>query len=62
MKTTDFIKNMLENSKGWAQGLLADMKDSPLTQPTSNGGNQPLWVLGHLTYSESARLDSFILG
>jgi len=62
MKTTDYIKMSLENSKGWALGLLNDMKDAPLTQPTSNGGNHPLWVLGHIVHSESNLLDGFILG
>ena len=62
MKTTDYIKMALGNSKEFATGLLADMKDAPLTQPTSNGGNHPLWILGHIIHSESALLDSFILG
>ena len=62
MTTTDFIKMSLENSKGWAMGLIADMKDAPLTQPTPNGGNHPLWVLGHVVRAESDLLDGFILG
>lgn len=62
MKATDYIKLSLESSQGWAIGLLADMESSPLTQPTPNGGNHPLWVLGHMTFSESALLDQFILG
>lgn len=62
MKTTDYIKLSLENSIGWALGLIGDMKDAPLQQPTSNGGNHPLWVLGHLVHSESQLLDCFILG
>ncbi len=62
MNTIDFIKAGLENSKGWANGLLQDMQDAPLQQPTSNGGNHPLWVLGHLTYSESFLLDECIFG
>jgi len=43
-------------------GLMSDMKDSPLTQPTPHGGNHVLWILGHLIHSESNLLDSFILG
>ena len=42
MNTIDFIKMSLENSKGWAMGLIGDMKDAPLTQPTPNGGNHPM--------------------
>lgn len=62
MKTTDYIKKQLENGKRWALGLIIDMKDAPLTQPTSKGGNHPLWVLGHLVSAESDLLDGFILG
>lgn len=62
MKTTDFIKMSLENGKGWTLGLIGDMKDAPLTQPTVNGGNHPLWVLGHIVRAESDLLDGFILG
>ena len=62
MKTTDYIKLGLEASKGWALGLITDMKDSPLTSPTPNGGNHPLWVLGHIVRAESDLLDGFILG
>ena len=62
MKTTDFIRFSMEASKGWALGLITDMKDAPFTQPTPNGGNHPLWVLGHLLHSESTLLDGFILG
>lgn len=62
MNTIEFIKMSLESSKGWAMGLIGDMKDAPLTQPTSSGGNHPLWVLGHLSRAESDLLDGFILG
>ena len=62
MNTIDFIKMSLENSKNWFMGLIGDMKNAPLTQPTPNGGNHPLWVLGHLVRSESDLLDGFVLG
>ena len=62
MKSTDLIRHLLESSQNWALGLIADMKSAPLRQPTSNGGNHPLWVLGHLVYSESTLLDGFIHG
>ena len=62
MKTTDFIRMALENGKGWTLGLVSDMKDLPLQQPTPNGGNHPLWVLGHIVRAESDLLDGFILG
>jgi hypothetical protein len=62
MKTTDFIKLALENSTNWAMGLINDMKDAPLVQPTPNGGNHTTWVLGHIVRAESDLLDGFILG
>ena len=62
MNTIDFIRMNLGSSSGWAMGLTNDMSDSPMTQPTSNGGNHPLWVLGHIVRAESDLLDGFILG
>lgn len=62
MNTIDYIKMSLELSKNFALKLVADMRDAPLTAPTVKGGNHPLWVLGHLVYSESGLLDRFILG
>jgi hypothetical protein len=62
MKTTEYIAMALENGKGWTLGLINDMKDAPLQQPTPNGGNHPLWVLGHIVRAESDLLDGFILG
>lgn len=32
--------------------LIEDMRDAPLKQPTQQGGNHPLWVIGHLTFTE----------
>lgn len=62
MKTIDYIKMSLETSKMLTLGLLDDMKDAPLTQPTVNGGNHPLWILGHWTYSEANIINHIILG
>ena len=62
MNTIEFIKMSLENGKGWTLGLIMDMRDAPLTQPTPKGGNHPLWVLGHIVRAESDLLDGFILG
>jgi DinB superfamily len=36
----------------WSLALVEDMKDAPLTFPTPQGGNHPLWVLGHLAWTE----------
>ena len=62
MNTIDYIKMSLETSKNFTLGLIDDMKDAPLTQPTSKGGNHPLWILGHLAYSEANIVEHIILG
>lgn len=62
MNTIEFIRNGLESSRGWALGLLQDVQDAPLTFPTAAGGNHPLWVLGHLVYSEGWLFDDCIMG
>jgi len=62
MKTTDFIKASLEMSQGWVMGMIENMRDAPLTAPTPNGGNHPLWVLGHLAYAEGNLIDGFVQG
>ncbi len=62
MNTIEFIKAGLEASKNLTLGLIDDMKDAPLTMPTSNGGNHPLWILGHLAYSEANIVHHIIQG
>lgn len=62
MNAVNFVRLTLEQSKGWILGLAADMKDAPLTAPTPNGGNHPLWVLGHLTFSEADLIHGLVSG
>ncbi|MBL4591593.1 MAG: DinB family protein [Phycisphaerales bacterium] len=62
MNTTTFIRQSLENSKGFMMGFFADLKGESLAQPTVNGGNHALWILGHLVYSECSITHSMILG
>ena len=62
MKAIDYVKMSLEMSNGWIMGLAEDMKDSPLTKPTPNGGNHALWCVGHLAYSEGNLVGVFIKG
>jgi hypothetical protein len=62
MKTTDYIRLELEISAKVTLGLIEDMKDAPLTFPTANGGNHPLWVLGHLAYVEAHLIQHVMLG
>lgn len=42
--------------------LIEDMKDAPTTFPTMNGGCHPLWILGHLAYSEGILIQEYMLG
>lgn len=62
MNTIDYIKMSFAASRSWTMGLIEDMKETPLVQPTSNGGNHPLWVLGHIVVAEAGIFDGFILG
>ncbi len=62
MKSVEFAKMAMETSKHLVMLLIDDMKDAPLTQPTVNGGNHPLWVLGHLAYSEANIVEAVMLG
>ncbi len=62
MKTIDFIRTGLEASKALTLALIDDMKETPLAQPTSKGGNHPLWILGHLAYAEANMVNHVMLG
>jgi hypothetical protein len=60
MKAVEFIRAGLETSAGSAIELIDNMKDSLLTFPTPKGGNHPMWVLGHLAWSEGEVLSIMI--
>jgi len=62
MKATDYIRLSLEQTQGWVLPMFLDMKDAATTAPTPNGGNHPLWNLGHLAYSESLLINKYMLG
>lgn len=62
MKATDYIRLSLEMSAGEALALIEEMKDIPLTFPTSKGGNHPLWILGHQTVAEAKIVNEIMLG
>ena len=42
----------MQAANGAVIPLIDDMSDAPFAQPTQNGGNHPLWILGHLTWVE----------
>ena len=53
MKAIDAVRAALRMND-ISMRFIEDMRDAPLTQPMSAGGNHPLWVLGHLAHSEAA--------
>ncbi len=62
MESKDLLKLNLENCTSMILPMLEDMKDAPLTFPTSKGGNHPLWIAGHLAYSEGSLIQEMMLG
>jgi uncharacterized damage-inducible protein DinB len=54
MKGIEAIRWAMQASERSTMQLIEDMRDAPLTQPTSKGGNHPLWVLGHITLVEAS--------
>jgi hypothetical protein len=62
MRTVDFIRTCLDGSARGILPLIEDMKDVPFTFPTPRGGNHPLWVLGHLAWSEGQIIQQCMLG
>lgn len=62
MQSVDFIRTAFEMSNGWVGGIIADMADAPLTAPTPNGGNHPLWIAGHLAYAEGNLIHQYVAG
>jgi hypothetical protein len=54
MKALDLIHWALSMTDGAMNRLVSDMRDRPMTQPTSAGGNHPVWVLGHIAFIEGS--------
>ena len=61
MNAVQYVRMSLDFSAQATLALLDDMKDAPLSFPTPRGGNHPLWVLGHLAWTE-AQLQHVMLG
>lgn len=62
MTVIDYIKMELEMAQGWLLPLYEDLSTAPMVMPTPNGGNHAIWTVGHMAYSESNILNSYILG
>lgn len=61
MKAIDLIRHSLRMTDDALVTLVSDLREAPLTQPTSAGGNHPLWILGHLAVVEGS-LHEALLG
>ena len=62
MHTIDFIRMSMDASKEMSLSLINDLQDEPFAQPTINGGNHAIWILGHLAYIESVMIHQLIQG
>jgi hypothetical protein len=62
MKATEFIRKALDSSAKAILPMIDDMRDCPLTFPTPNGGNHPLWVMGHVAFVEGQLVQHIMLG
>ncbi len=62
MKAVDCFKLTIRVSQDTFESLINDLKETPLTFPTPNGGNHPLWIVGHLAYVEGQLVHRFIMG
>lgn len=55
MNATEAIRIALTISYEWTLALAEDLSDAPFTEPTP-GGNPPMWILGHISFSNSCLL------
>ncbi|MBA3315533.1 MAG: DinB family protein [Planctomycetaceae bacterium] len=54
MQAIELVRFALEMTDGSTLNLVQDMRDKSLTQPGPNGGNHPLWIMGHLCVVEGS--------
>jgi hypothetical protein len=54
MKAIDLIRFAMQFTEQGTARLIEDIRNAPLTQPNDNGGNHPLWNMGHLAFIEGA--------
>ncbi len=62
MDSKELLTHSIKANMAGTLSLLEEMQDAALTFPTPNGGNHPLWILGHLTYSVEEVLQEIMLG
>lgn len=53
LEAIKLIRLAIQTSDAWVMSLIDDMAERSLVQPTTDGGNHVLWVLGHLAVAEA---------
>jgi hypothetical protein len=53
LRAIDLIRLAIQTSDAMVMPLIDDMSKQSLVQPTDEGGNHALWVLGHLAVAEA---------
>ena len=61
MKSIELLRWSMKMTDEALAHLVEEMREAPLTQPTSRGGNHPLWVVGHLAVLEGS-IPGILLG
>lgn len=56
MKAIDLLRQANQLADQFTIALIEDMRDAPLTAPTPNGGNHPMWTIGHLAFTQGVFL------
>ncbi len=62
MQSKQLLQMALQLNEQAVWPLLDDMASAPLIFPTSKGGNHPLWIAGHLAFSEGMLIWEFARG
>jgi DinB family protein len=60
MTAVEFIRAGLDGTAGSSLEKIDNMKDALLTFPTPKGGNHPLWVMGHMAWSEGELMEIMV--
>lgn len=62
MQSIELVRDNLRKSRDRVLARVEEMREHALVFPTRNGGCHTLWVLGHLAYTETLVVRSFMLG
>jgi len=62
MNAKDAIQYSLQFARFFAESLLKDMQDEPLTRTVPETGQHAYWLLGHIVVSEAFLLDMYLKG